>query len=857
MELNQFRDVDLVIDKANDNFIQRQFVSQGDYKGRTLTVQVTDNGLIGQVPGLMLNLRWQNKASGLADLSAFERIDVENSVFSIEYPEQMMTPGKVIANIQVIQNGKVTHLKSFELTVQNLAGEMTGIVEQAEYGALVAVLADANKFRTDIDNLAFNKASKNEVFGLINGIGSGVPKETFDNLAKLQAKYPNGADSVMLVLEADGKTGYVYSWTGNGWTKGTLYQSQGIADESIDFNKITNTSSKIISSKKWDIVETAAARGYNRFLDLPFENGGIVYSSGADMNSVSSVRTPSTQKLSFSGTIKIFNDNNSVYRYRFVQFNADGTYDTYVGWADNAEREWVLSIDKYYRFEVGRKDGLAIDLEDAVLNFKIVQADDFLGYSLTNLYAITDYQINIGANGKPTFDSSGQTLTITMPNYDLFYFNGEGKQLFQSAQQFRNQLFRLENNQVLVWNLDDNLILVQNNTSTRNRRNVLLANNIYGNITNGYFVQFWQEYQRNLAIKNSMQQSTAYFKENMQDKVKKITVENALDWSSQGMTFVGDKFWNCNGSSDDHSTNSNIRVYGDDLSTRLGSITHNLGHMNTVDYNQNTDTVIVGNASDNTTDNPPCLYLIKNTSEIQLGSHIAYDDTNLVLQIPLTGLHDYGVGACWGEEDFIVYLMVGGKPGTTEIVKLMFGMGTNDLSASGYGTYTEVTENEYNGTAKILSRYSGVNLGVNQDCFYHNGFIYGAFSRYYGHLAKLRLYDESYSIVESWWLPAYNNDGTTDNMHEANGCCLNRGLYLRTSFKNQINEIPIFNRQGGRGKTNERVVFDFEMNGTPIISFSPTSPTTDLYVAEIDNKGFTVLSASNSDGMFDWYTMVN
>lgn len=160
MELNQFRDVDLVIDKANDNFIQRQFASQGDYRGRTMTVQVTDNGLIGKVPGLMLNLRWRNQASGLADLSAFECIDVENSLFRIEYPVRMMTPGKVVANIQVIQNGQATHLKTFEMTVQALAGEMTGIVSQAEYGALVAVLAGANKFRTDIEILGDEKADK-------------------------------------------------------------------------------------------------------------------------------------------------------------------------------------------------------------------------------------------------------------------------------------------------------------------------------------------------------------------------------------------------------------------------------------------------------------------------------------------------------------------------------------------------------------------------------------------------------------------------------------------------------------------------------------------------------------------------
>lgn len=154
MELDQFRNVDLVIDRANDSFVQKQFVSQGDYKGRMLTVQVTNNGNIGEVTGLTLNLHWHNEASGITDLSAFTVINKSTSVFGIEYPQHMMTPGKVYASIQVIQNGKVTNLKEFELTVQRLAGEAVGIVEKAEFSALVAIMADSNKFRTDIDRKA-------------------------------------------------------------------------------------------------------------------------------------------------------------------------------------------------------------------------------------------------------------------------------------------------------------------------------------------------------------------------------------------------------------------------------------------------------------------------------------------------------------------------------------------------------------------------------------------------------------------------------------------------------------------------------------------------------------------------------
>lgn len=158
MELDKFRNVDLVINHVNDNFFFKQFVSQNDNNGRTLTVQVTSDGIVGKVPGLKLNLRWSNQTNGLTDLSAFELIDENNSIFQIKYPINMLNPGKVVAAIQIVQNGQVAHSKQFEITVQQLAGEMKGIVSSAEYSALVQTLSDANKFRTDIDTLADSKA---------------------------------------------------------------------------------------------------------------------------------------------------------------------------------------------------------------------------------------------------------------------------------------------------------------------------------------------------------------------------------------------------------------------------------------------------------------------------------------------------------------------------------------------------------------------------------------------------------------------------------------------------------------------------------------------------------------------------
>ncbi|QOG30903.1 SGNH/GDSL hydrolase family protein [Enterococcus casseliflavus] len=243
MELDQFRNVDLVIDRANDSFVQKQFVSQGDYKGRSLTVQITNNGVVGEVPGLTLNLYWQNQASGLADLSAFYVLDKENSVFRIDYPEHMMTPGKVIASVQIIQNGKVTQTKNFELTVQSLAGKAVGIVDKAEFSALVAVLADANQFRTDIDKKADKedinqrltllkeetekKSDKSYVDSMLSSIAQGGPRELFYSLLALQTKYPNGADGTYLVFDSsasDGAHVYMYDNVNNLWKDLGVYQ---------------------------------------------------------------------------------------------------------------------------------------------------------------------------------------------------------------------------------------------------------------------------------------------------------------------------------------------------------------------------------------------------------------------------------------------------------------------------------------------------------------------------------------------------------------------------------------------------------------------------------------------------------
>lgn len=63
----------------------------------------------------------------------------------------------------------------------------------------------------------------------------GALPETFSNLTELQSKYPTGKTGIFVTED----TGHEYIWFNNTWTDAGVYQSVGIADRSIDLNKIS------------------------------------------------------------------------------------------------------------------------------------------------------------------------------------------------------------------------------------------------------------------------------------------------------------------------------------------------------------------------------------------------------------------------------------------------------------------------------------------------------------------------------------------------------------------------------------------------------------------------------------------
>ncbi|WP_287045618.1 SGNH/GDSL hydrolase family protein [Enterococcus faecalis] len=234
MSIEQFRDVNIIVDTANYREYRKIFVSQGDYDGRSLTVQITDNGLVKEQPGLQVNLWWKHKVAGNQGLDNFTLINKEESIFKIDFPNVMLTPGTVIVALQILIDGRIIMTREFEIEVQELYGSAYAVIKENSFSTLTNALAESNKWFSELEK----KPDLETVKEMMSTLPTGTPKETFTSLAALKQKYPSGDDSAMIVLDASG-AGYVYTWNGTDWAKGPLYQAAGVADKTITRSKTT------------------------------------------------------------------------------------------------------------------------------------------------------------------------------------------------------------------------------------------------------------------------------------------------------------------------------------------------------------------------------------------------------------------------------------------------------------------------------------------------------------------------------------------------------------------------------------------------------------------------------------------
>ena len=117
MALDDFRKVNITLNKANQRVLETQIAKVGDANGRELVVQITNNGIIEDQTGTTLKLNWQHE-NGKQGSTNFNVVDIKTGLFSVYYPTEMLYKGKVNASIEITSNGQITNSMNFKIIVQ-------------------------------------------------------------------------------------------------------------------------------------------------------------------------------------------------------------------------------------------------------------------------------------------------------------------------------------------------------------------------------------------------------------------------------------------------------------------------------------------------------------------------------------------------------------------------------------------------------------------------------------------------------------------------------------------------------------------------------------------------------------------
>lgn len=790
LELDQFKDVYLVIDKANDSFVQKQFVSQGDYKGRSLTVQVTNNGSVGEVPGLTLNLNWHNEASGLTDLTAFTILDKANSIFRIEYPEHMMTPGKVYASIQVIQDGKVTNLQQFELIVQKLAGQPVGIPEKAEFSALVAVLADSNKFRTDIDSLSANKADKSTLeSGLLNKVDKNGNEQVTLPMLSQEVKKSMTGGSVAVVGDNAVNTSNIANGA-VGWEKRTPIGSQtqvqyfGTGRINFDFENqliVIPKDTNIVVGKNniqiGDDITTAMpnTEGYDSFiLAVSLQETNFKCYANANRYKMSESEVDIAFCSNKQQTIEMNGDYLINGRARIEYAQAVITYEPSVTYKINSDGTMLVTFTKNDKYQVGisypgvqkqvpveanytlkSSEALvynSIDNSLVVLNFNSFLPDSLIiignyhGKVKNYINAVQgdgDYEYYLDGTenviyygNTVTARKNGTTIDVNFDlshNNKLYYKNSSGNYAITVTE----NMYNVPHNFSLVLNRETKSLEVINTDKViRGVHSILITCHL------GFAKKIGMYFNSLKADMNAVPSSG------------KIPINRYETYVGQDGTKVGDEYWLFDESNPNHAQTVKIyRINPTDFS-EIGLINHNLGHANGVDYRDNTLLVYNGNGF------PPEINLYKNPDNTMTklsvndpaNTQIIFKESNKLL--PGDG------SACFGLDNKIVYYAY--RADTQVIIlKILLGLGDNDLSDKTtdksdnkhWGSFISgKSSDDYNGTAQIIMSYTGEILGDNQpQGMAFNGDLYVGISHTEQKAYQLRLFDDgSYKVVDNY-----------------------------------------------------------------------------------------------------------
>lgn len=146
--LNDFRNVDVIWDKATKNFVKKIRVASSDERGRKLTVQVVNGGQIQDLTNVALNLYWETQDGENRGLDPFTAVDPENGIYELYFRTGMLQHvGKLNAHLHLVDTtGAIT---SEPFTIFVFEGvDVDAMASDDELSALTQALVQVNNLET-------------------------------------------------------------------------------------------------------------------------------------------------------------------------------------------------------------------------------------------------------------------------------------------------------------------------------------------------------------------------------------------------------------------------------------------------------------------------------------------------------------------------------------------------------------------------------------------------------------------------------------------------------------------------------------------------------------------------------------
>lgn len=399
MSLDNFKKQTITWDMINQAFEQPIQIMEGDVNARTLLLKITDNGSVLDLTGYSVKLTYKYVYKSQSGFIMLTPSDISKGEFTLIIPTEMTVSGLIKSNLillnesleQVIVSKSLTFI-SDNSTVTDLAQEVNNKIDdftklllenmpqvmRSELDDLHAQ-TESNKNnielksnKTDLESLKSTvnnqssaistKADKTEIAkveDMVSKMPSATPKETFNSLSELKAKYPSGSTSAMVVLEPDGITGYVYLWNGSEWKKGALYQGLGLAKKSVTFDKLYIDSFDAISTADVFSGKGIGWNDGNNNIVLINEPNSTVYRIPFDQTGFMKIKL--IEPVSYQSIFVVDKNNKMVFRQTWKELQSFSR----VGWTFTNN---ILAVDIEVVRQIYPDDAIYINIPTSRIN---------------------------------------------------------------------------------------------------------------------------------------------------------------------------------------------------------------------------------------------------------------------------------------------------------------------------------------------------------------------------------------------------------------------------------------------------------------------------------------------------------